>query len=479
MIAEQQRPEIVAAELQEVSAWFVGGVVRDALLGRPLSDLDLVADGEVERLAKGLGRALSGAAFPLSEEFGGWRVVPHHGGWQVDITPLADGGIGPDLARRDLTINAIACPAEAVLAGGAAALTAEAGLIDPHGGIGDLRSATLRHVGPDSFADDPLRVARLARIACNFGFHADPATIQLARASAAGLSGVAGERAMAELLALLASADPVGGVRLLKQCGGLSALIPELDEVDGLGQSVYHHLDVWEHTLEALSHAVELQSDPARLGPSSADADSLLSQQLADGVSRWTALRLAVLLHDVAKGRTRTEFPNGKIGFPGHDRLGAQMSEAILSRLRSSSKLKERISTIVDHHLDLGFMCDRLPVSRRAELTYLRAASSASLDLTVLTVADRLATRGKNSEAAIAKHLDVAGAMITAAVELELNGLPQPLLRGDQLAEQLEIAPGPQLGELLSEIEAARYAGEISTPAEALEHARRVLAAAG
>ena len=478
MIAESQRPEVVAAALQGVSGWFVGGVVRDALLGRPLSDLDVVIDGDVEQLARGLGRTLSAAAFPLSEEFGGWRVVPHEGGWQVDITPIADGGIGPDLARRDLTVNAIACPAETVQAQGKGAFSDEQNLIDPHGGIIDLRSQTLRHVGPDSFADDPLRVARLARIACNFGFHADPATVQLARASAAGLSRVAGERAMAELLSILASPDPVGGVRLLKNAGGLSALIPELDEVEGLGQSVYHHLDVWEHTLEALSHAVDLQVNPYRLGASADQTHSLLNQQLADGVTRWTALRLAVLLHDVAKGRTRTEYPNGKIGFPGHDQLGAQMSEVIVERLRGSAKLKQRVSTIVRHHLDLGFMCDRIPVTRREQLDYLRASSTAAIDLTVLTVADRLATRGKNGDNAIALHLEVAGEMITAAVELELNGLPEPLLRGDQLASELALTPGPQLGELLAEIEAARYAGEISTPSEAIAHARRVLAAA-
>ena len=479
MITESERPELVAAELQGGSVWFVGGVVRDALLGRPLADLDLVADGNVEDLAKGLGRALSGAAFPLSEEFGGWRIVPREGGWQVDISPLAEGGLEPDLARRDLTINAIACPAESVLANGAAALSCEPELIDPHRGVADLRSGILRHVGPNSFVDDPLRVARLARIACNFDFAADAETVQLANAAAAGLANVAGERAMAELLSLLASPDPVGGVRLLKAAGGLSVLIPELDEVEGLGQSVYHHLDVWEHTLEALEHAVELEADPARLGPSADQAASLLNQQLADGATRWTALRLGVLLHDVAKGRTRTEFPNGRVGFPGHDLLGAQMSVEILDRLRSSSKLKDRVTAMIEHHLDLGFMCDRLPVAPREELNYLRSCAAASLDLTVLTVADRLATRGRNGEAAIAVHLGVAEAMISAAVGLELNGLPDPLVRGDQLAVELAINPGPRLGELLSELEAARYAGEISTRAEAIEHARHVLGSAG
>jgi len=479
VISETERPEVVAAELKGGSVWFVGGVVRDALLGRPLADLDLVAEGDVEQMAKGLGRIVSGAVFPLSEEFGGWRVVPRDGGWQIDITPLAEGGIGPDLARRDLTINAIACPAAAVLGSGPSALSTEAELIDPHRGVADLRSGTLRHVGPSSFADDPLRVARLARIACNFGFAADSSTVQLARAAAPGLSNVAGERAMAELMSLLASPDPVGGVRLLKAAGGLSALIPELDEVEGLGQSVYHHLDVWEHTLEALGHAAELQADSSRLGSSAAQTASLLSDQFADGATRWTALRLGVLLHDVAKGRTRTEFPNGRVGFPGHDLLGAQMAAEILDRLRSSSKLKDQITAMIRHHLDLGFMCDRLPITPRDELAYLRSCAPASLDVTVLTVADRLATRGRNGEAAIALHLGVAEAMISAAVQLELNGLPEPLVRGDQLAAELGITPGPGLGDLLSEIEAARYAGEISTAEQAVDHARLTLGSAG
>ena len=158
MPAGAERLAAVSEALAGTQSWFVGGLVRDALLERPLDDVDVVTSHDAEAAARLVAKAVRGAVFPLSEEFGGWRVVPHDGGWQIDISPLADDGLEADLAQRDLTVNAMACPISAtrdeiaVLA------------VDLHGGLADLSATTLRAVGPTAFESDPMRVARLARL---------------------------------------------------------------------------------------------------------------------------------------------------------------------------------------------------------------------------------------------------------------------------------------------------------------------------
>ena len=140
------------AALTGEPVWVVGGAVRDRLIGRSTDDVDLVAQGDVEPLARRLAKAKGGAAFPLSEAFGAWRVTERAGTWQVDLMPLEGDSIEQDLARRDFTVNAMA----ELLDGGE--------LLDPFGGRADLEARRLRLVSSTAIEDDPLRIMRLARL---------------------------------------------------------------------------------------------------------------------------------------------------------------------------------------------------------------------------------------------------------------------------------------------------------------------------
>ncbi len=180
--------------LAAVPAWLVGGAVRDRLLGRRAdrADLDLVVAGDVEAAARTLSRAARAAVFPLSEDFGAWRVVGRGGAWQADLAPLLGETIEQDLMLRDFTLNAIAEP----LGGGEP--------VDPTGGLPDLDARRLRMVSPEAFAADPLRVLRLPRFACELDLRPDPATVAAAAAHAGGLAQVAGERVFGELKRIVA-----------------------------------------------------------------------------------------------------------------------------------------------------------------------------------------------------------------------------------------------------------------------------------
>jgi len=448
-------------------AWLVGGAVRDRALGRATADFDVAMRGRVGEAAKGLGRAAGAFAFALSETFGAWRVVARDRRWQLDLLPLEGDTIEEDLAHRDLTINAIAAP------------LVQDGYIDPFGGLEDLRRRRLRHVREDAFRRDPLRTMRLARLACELDFTVTPATLDLARASAPALAGVAPERTFAELRRVLIADRAPEGVRLLDRIGAAEVVLPELTALRGVGQSRFHHLDVFDHTLAVLSETIALERDPSPVaGDDAAALAAELAAPLANELTRGQALRFGALLHDIAKPETRAVTPQGRVTFMGHDEAGAALSVEILRRLRASERLAEFVAALTRHHLRLGFLVHEMPLSRRAVYDYLHVTSPVSVDVTVLSVADRLATRGDNAERAIAGHLELARQMLGEALDWAADP-PRPPVRGDDLAQALGIRPGPEIGGLLAELEAASFTGEVATREDAIERARQLMAADG
>jgi poly(A) polymerase len=445
-------------------AWLVGGAVRDRLLGRGTEDFDVVVAGDVEIAARALARQGGGTPFPLSEAFGAWRVAGPARAWQVDLAALGGETIEQDLARRDFTVNAIAEP----LAGGA--------LVDPTGGVADLERRVLRMVAPEAFDDDPLRVVRLARLAVEAEMDVDGPTGAAAQGAASGLERVAGERVFAELRRILAVDKPATGIELLDDVGALRAALPELHELRGVEQSDSHHLDVWGHTLLVLDAVAGLERDLAGAFGEHAEAvAAVLDEPLADEMTRGRALRLGALLHDVAKPPTRKVDGAGRVTFLGHDELGAEMARAILTRLRVSERLRAHVSALTRHHLRLGFLVHERPLGPRTMHGYLRACSPVEVDVTVLSVADRLATAGRGADAAIDAHLELAREVIGPALRWRAEGPPRPLVRGDELAGELGIPAGPEVGRLLAELESAQFAGEVETREDAIRRARALL----
>ncbi|MDQ3768496.1 MAG: HD domain-containing protein [Actinomycetota bacterium] len=439
----------------------VGGAVRDRLLGRPLTDLDLVvAAPDAAPAARALGRAAGGPAFALSDIWGAWRVLAADRSWQADLTPRRGGSLEDDLALRDFTLNAMAEP----LAGG--------GRIDPHGGAEDLAAGRLRMVSEQAFADDPLRTVRLARLSCELDLTVEEETLAAARRHADGLHRVAGERIFAELRRIITADAALRGLDLLERAGVVAVALPELEAMRGVEQTVYHHRDVHGHVKEVLEHVIALEHDPASvLGEEHAEGVSaLLAKPLSDELTRGGGLRLGALLHDVAKPATQTPLARGGYGFPGHDELGARMSRDILTRLRTGERLRSYVAALARHHLRTGFLVHDRPVDRRTLHAHLVACDPVAADVTLLSVADRLATRGRKAQEAIDRHLALVRELLPDILRWQEEGPPPPLVRGDEVTRALHRPPGPWLGDALAELAEAQYAGEITTREEALAH---------
>jgi poly(A) polymerase len=465
--------DVARTALAGTRAWLVGGAVRDRLLGRETADVDVVVDADPAQAARAIARAAGRAAcFALSEDFGSWRVVARERAWQVDVEPLRGQSIEADLALRDFTINAIAEP----LAGGPP--------IDPLGGLEDLRAGRLRMVATSAFAEEPLRVLRLVRLAVELELEADSETGRCAGARADGLSGVSAERVFAELRRIVAARHAHRGLEMMSALGASAVVLPELEALRGVQQSRFHHLDVLGHTFEVLDRTVELTSGSERwseqlqecIGARRPQVQALLAEPLADELTRGDALRWGALLHDAAKPLTRAVRPeDGRVTFIGHDARGAELARAVLERLRASERLRAHVAALVRHHLRLGFLVhEPQPLARRTVFAYLRACSPVEVDVTLLSIADRLATRGDRAQEAVRAHLGLAGGMLSDALRWRAEGPPQPLLRGDELARALGIATGPRVGELLEQLAEAQYAGEVESRVQALAYARRL-----
>lgn len=466
--AEPVRAVRDALATVEVDAWLVGGVVRDALLGRPLVDVDVAVTGDAEGIARAVARALRGPVFSLSEAFGAWRVIDRRRGFTCDVTPLQGGHIEDDLAKRDFTVNAIAVP----LAGGDP--------IDPHGGARDLEAGVLRVLGPGAYDADPLRPLRLVRLAAELGMAPDAETERLTQAAAPRLGEPSGERVFAELRRLLLAPHALDGLELARRLGVLAAVLPEIAALEGVEQSRYHHLDVYEHTIEVLREQIALL-EPKRLsevfGDQAERLQAVLDTPLADDLTRGQALRFGALFHDIAKPQTRRIGEDGAVmGFPGHDAAGDELVRDVFRRLRTSDRLRSHVGALARHHLRLGFLVHERSLDRAAVYRYLERCHPVPVDVTVLSCADRLATRGRNAEAAIAAHLELARELIGPAIDWEEHGRPRAPIRGDELAAELGIEPGPELGSLLAQLAEAAYTGEATTRAEAVALARRARA---
>jgi tRNA nucleotidyltransferase/poly(A) polymerase len=165
--------------------------------------------------------------------------------------------------------------------------------------------------------------------------------------------------------------------------------------------------------------------------------------------------------------------PDGRVTFIGHDKVGAEMIRDLCRRLKTSERLRELLAGVTRHHLVLGFLVHERPLSRERVYQYLERCQPVEVEVTLFTCADRLATRGKNAENAIKNHLDLARELMAEALAWRSNP-PEAPVRGGELADELGIEPGPELGELLARLREARFTGEAETREEAVALARRL-----
>ena len=404
----------------------VGGPVRDAMLGRLHNDLDFATSARpdtTERLLSGWADAIWG----MGREFG--TIGARKGDYQVEITTYRSEKYDPDsrkpdvdfgdtlvgdLGRRDFTVNAMAV----TLPGN----TVE----DPFGGVVDLAHGLLRTPGKpeDSFSDDPLRMMRAARFSAQLGFTVAPEVIEAMRSMAGRIEIVSAERVRDELVKLLMAPYPRRGLTLLVETGLADHVLPELPALALERDEHHRHKDVYEHTLTVLEQAI-------------AQEDRLGGPDLI--------VRLAALMHDVGKPRTRRFQDDGTVTFHHHDVVGAKLTRKRMKALRFSNDEINAVSKLVELHLRFhGYGSGEWTDS--AVRRYVRDAGDQLERLHVLTRADCTTRNRRKAERLRRTYDDLEERIARLAEEEELASV-RPDLDGNQIMEILGLPPGREVGE--------------------------------
>lgn len=424
----------LARRFQEAgfSLALVGGSVRDALLGRLGNDLDFTTDARPEDVLK-IVRPWADAVWEVGIAFGtvgcqkDARVGDADHRFQIEVTtyrseaydrtsrkPEVSYGdsIEEDLVRRDFTVNAMAVALP------------EKEFIDPHGGISDLSERVLRTPGTpeDSFSDDPLRMMRAARFAAQLDFEVAPEVVAAMKAMAGRIEIVSAERVRDELNKLILSAHPRKGLTLLVETGLADSVLPELPALRLERDEHHRHKDVYDHTLIVLEQAMALETD----GPD-------------------LTLRLAALLHDIGKPRTRRFEKDGRVSFHHHEVVGAKMTKKRMTALKYSNELVKDVSRLVELHLRFhGYGTGEWTDS--AVRRYVRDAGPLLGRLHKLTRSD-CTTRNKRKANALSRAYDGLEERIERLQEQEELDSIRPDLDGNQIMEILGVSPGPVIGQ--------------------------------
>ena len=427
----KQAPEATNLAIAFKAAGFklalVGGPVRDAILGRLGNDLDFTTDAHPKDCEKILNK-WADSVWDIGAAFG--TVAGKKGDITVEVTtyrsesyeadsrkPNVEFGktIEADLSRRDFTINAMALELT----------TNEPTFIDLYNGVGDLQSKLIKTPGKpeDSFSDDPLRMMRAARFMSQLNFTIDPAVITAIKSMTSRLEIISAERIRDEFTKIIMSDNPRLGITLLVETGLADIFLPEIPKLKLEIDEHHHHKDVYEHTLTVLEQAIALES---RLGGPN------------------LTLRLAALLHDIGKPKTKELIAGGGVSFHHHEVVGSKLCKERMKKLRFDNHIIKDVAQLVFLHLRFhGYGNGEWTDS--AVRRYVRDAEELLIHLHLLTRAD-CTTRNQKKAEGLAKTYDQLEERIALLMEQEELNKIRPDLSGEQIMEILSIKPSPAVG---------------------------------
>jgi len=452
--------DLARAELP--AGYVVGGFIRDALLGLPARDADIVFEGDFEAALAKVAELADARPFTLGDRYQTHRIIL--GENTLDISPLVYGDRRVDLFRRDFTVNALALPI--------AKLTEERlaeHLLDESGGLADLESRRIVAICEQNLRDDPVRILRAFRFSVQLGFSIEDTTLRLLEIHGYELPLAAPERIREELMLMLNCPRAYEGISEMEKTRVLSALFPSIELMRDVEQNEYHHLPLLEHTLECVREFEYLLTSWEGIR---AELRQLLAEHFAEVVSppgsRAALTKLALLFHDLGKPATRETQRDGKVTFYGHQELSARMAAPILERLRLSHREQELMRLLIEEHLRIGFYCNESELTPRLIYRFERKLGDAVVMSAMHALADARATRGPAAGGDFLKrHEDVVNEILWHHYFAEETVRPVALLDGDEIMRLTGLAEGPLIGELKEKLLEAQVEGIVRTREEA------------
>lgn len=434
--------------------YVVGGTVRDLLIGRSPTDIDLVVRRDVDRIAGEIAEKCGGKVIPIGKNgFDVLRVASQNA--IIDLTPLTHPCIEADLRDRDFTINAMAYDVDAKR------------LIDCTGGLTDLQQKTLRVITPSAFERDPARLVRAYRMAAMFHFSLSTDTRHAISRHAHRVKGVAGERIWAELYKIFSEADSASTIAAMVQSGLLTEIFPEMKAAIGCTQNRHHQFNVFDHCIQTYIHLESLLAEfgtrfPALVG---------VAQQTGF-YDHFAMMKYSALLHDVGKPATRQVDVNGRIRFLGHAARSATIAAEVSRRLRLSRKQRDTADAIIRNHIRPLFLflsSADASFPQRGMVRFFNRCGDLTLPIVIHTMADILAKK-KVPEERDLSFIDFCGTLFEAYAEYKnrQRRIP-PLVSGKDLISAFGLSPSPDFKVILKQVDERRLTGELTSRAQALK----------
>lgn len=442
-----------AARARGFETFLVGGALRDAIApvdGKIVKDFDFAIKGDAIAFAREMTVSLGGHFVMLDESFGIARVAFDDGSC-LDFAAY-QGSIEDDLLRRDITMNALASDG-----------LSRDQILDVTGGLDDLRDNLVRAVSEKSLLDDPLRLLRVYRFAAARGARVEDETRRLVALHCKTLDAIAAERVNYEIFTLMNSSRAGQYVHDMGAIGLMEAIFPELVDCRRVTANSYHHLGLFDHSLETVP---QLEAKLAQM-PDFITRD--LASELSWGVSRLSATKVACVLHDIGKPDTWEILPDGRHTFIGHDKVGAALVKPLAQRAKWSRSLTRLVEKLVAWHLRPGQLFHTGEPTQKALNRFYRNVGDDFAELMLLAFADFCSTRGPGLTGANRDALDrsLHGLLMGYPQYIEsIASLPK-LLSGSDVMSLLSIEGGPRVGKILRALSEAQEFKEVTNRAQA------------
>jgi tRNA nucleotidyltransferase/poly(A) polymerase len=443
-------------------AYLVGGTVRDLLMQRRPTDIDIVVDGSASAFARALAERVKARVVAMGKaDLITYRVTSRQ--VLIDITALAGQSLESDLQRRDFTVNAMACHLY------------DQHLVDILGGCRDIEARRIRMVSEQAFVNDPLRLLRAFRMAGVLEFTIEPKTLSSIQRHGYRIHQPAGERLGTEFVQLLSCPSSAGLIQTMSECGLLTHLMPEMRPMRNCQQNRHHDFDVYTHTLRAYA-ALETCLQTA---DSLSTALATRYRQAPYRKKTPAILKYAILLHDIGKPATRRTDAAGEVHFHGHAQQSVALAEAVHERLRLSNSEREQARTIIANHgrpMDLMAAHRAQTLHRKGINRFYRESDPWTPEVLLHALGDTMGKK-RDPDDAMETTLDFIRSLIQDYFN-RYRPLAEgrPLVSGRDLMHHFDLQPSALVGDLLKAVEEERLAGRVASRAEAMAHAAEYLA---
>lgn len=455
------------ARQNQTRVYLVGGFLRDYCLQRPNSDLDFTLDKNALAFAQAFSQKVKGAWVLLDEDHGCSRVVKKIKGriCTYDFADFRAESLECDLGLRDFTINTLAVDIQGIDSSG----VLDNLLIDRHGALRDIEKGRIRRVSVRSLRDDPLRILRAFSYKASLDFRIQLSTLNQIRQEKEALRTVSMERIREELFKILESSRTAATFVDMDKHGVLAEVMPQLRVMDDCPQGGYHHLAVWQHSLETVRQLEKIFSE--KMDSQCAD---YLDETIGGSHSRRALMKLAALLHDIGKPDTRKK-EGDRYSFHGHEHVGAGITRIIARQLKLSVKESHAVEDMVRWHLRPGYLSNFKRPSEKAWFRYLRDTKTEGASIGLLALADQRSTRGPLTLPEDQRHHESICREIVRRYFEKKNQKPRvPLINGKDLIEVLKLTPSPLFTKILLKVEEEQSLGKVTSHEDALRLAQKL-----